>query len=311
LEDEAQRIYRSILQRSPGHPVASEALSRSEQPASPVDFVPEPSVAGTVGDVPQGKAGVEEEKPRHAAPAVKEIKSKLIVEDSAGEDVGGFLDLADELRSELSDEFDHDITPETHDEPVTFEEIFAQFKRGIEETLGDEEYETHYNLGIAYKDMGLFDDALREFEIGSRDPDLTQDSLSLMAMCFIEKKDYDSALKAVQKAMEACSEEARIGLYYQMGEIQEKKKDWEGALEAYSEVQSRDPSFEGIDEIIGRIKVHTDLTAAEEEIEMPLEGGMDDMLSDLIKEVEEMARENTDEPGGDPGKSKKDRISYL
>jgi hypothetical protein len=38
---------------------------------------------------------------------------------------------------------------------------------------------------------------------------------------------------------------------------------------------------------------------------------MDDMLTDLIREVEEMARESTGDTLDDPGKSKKDRISYL
>jgi hypothetical protein len=38
---------------------------------------------------------------------------------------------------------------------------------------------------------------------------------------------------------------------------------------------------------------------------------MDDMLTDLIREVEEMALESSGETKGDPGKSKKDRISYL
>jgi lipopolysaccharide biosynthesis regulator YciM len=132
-----------------------------------------------------------------------------------------------------------------------------------------------------------------------------------MAMCFIEKKDYDSAVKAVQKAMDIASDQARTGLYYQLGEIHEKGKDWQGALAAYSEVQSRDPSFEGINEILERVRSHTDQTIPEEEVELPVEGGMDDMLSDLIKEVEEMAKENSGEPGGEPGKGKKDRISYL
>ena len=38
---------------------------------------------------------------------------------------------------------------------------------------------------------------------------------------------------------------------------------------------------------------------------------MDDMLNDLIREVEEMAKESSGETQDDPGKAKKDRISYL
>lgn len=298
LEEEAQRIYRSILKKSPGHPLAAQALG--------MDGDTEPSV-----EKPPEAAGQETIGTQMASNTAGGLRSKLIVEDMPAEDAEGFLDLADELRTELSEEFEHAVEPGPQDGPVTFEEIFAQFKKGIEETLGEEEYETHYNLGIAYKDMGLFDDALREFEVGSRDPDLVQDSLSLMAMCFIEKKDYDSAVKTVQKAIEVSTEGNRAGLYYQLGEAFEKKKNWPEALAAYSEVQSRDPSFEGIEDILVRVRSHIGLDVPEEEIETPLESGMDDMLSDLIREVEEMAKESSGEPVGEPGKTKKDRISYL
>jgi tetratricopeptide (TPR) repeat protein len=242
----------------------------------------------------------------------RSVKGRVIVEDSLMEDVGGFLDLADELRTELADEFEAPAEAAPVDGAVTFEEIFSQFKKGIEETLGDEEYETHYNLGIAYKDMGLFDDALREFEIGTRDPDLIQDSLSLMAMCFVEKKDLDSALKAVQKALEISQEGNRVGLFYQLGETHERKKEWSEAVTAYEEVQTRDPAFEGLDEAIERAKSHLGEEDGDEvEADVSLDAGMDDMLSDLIREVEEMAKETTDGTGDDPGKPKKDRISYL
>ena len=154
---------------------------------------------------------------RYHPDSAKEVKSKLIVEDSAPEDVGGFLDIAEELRSELADEMDTGTEPGAADGPISFEEIFSQFKKGIEETLGDEEYETHYNLGIAYKDMGLYDDAIREFESGTMDPALAQDSFSLMAMCYVEKKEYGAAIKAIEQALEVSNEDIRTGLFYQLG----------------------------------------------------------------------------------------------
>jgi len=304
LEEEAHRIYRSILSRSPGHPVASQALIDTPPEASlPVETPPEAAPEEVVKDP-------------FDPDSAKGIRSKLIVEDSTPEDGEGFLDLAEELREELSTEFEPPVDQTHEDAPFNFEDIFAQFKKGIEETLGEEEYETHYNLGIAYKDMGLFDDALREFEVGSRDPDLTQDSLSLMAMCFMEKKDFDSAVMAVQKALEGSPEGSKTGLFYQLGEIFEKMKDWQEALSAYGEVQSRDSSFGGIEEVLDRVRSQAGHEIPEEEeIEATFEGGMDDMLTDLIREVEEMAKENSGEtegvPEDDPGKGKKDRISYL
>jgi tetratricopeptide (TPR) repeat protein len=345
LDDEALRIYKSVLRRDPQHVRALEAVATIEgtsavPSAEALQQAPDgnrsdagsdagamPSVADFLGS---GENGVPDEMgsdhPVETAPPVKSgndgqfegrptgtVRSKLIVEDSTAEDVGGFLDIADELRSELAVEMDMKPVPVDTDGPVSFEDIFSQFKKGIEETLGDEEYETHYNLGIAYKDMGLYDDAIREFQSGARDPALAQDSFSLMAMCFMEKKDYESGVRAVEKALEFSSGDGRTGLLYQMGDLREKQKNWSEAIGAYEQVQTNDPAFEGIAEAIERVKASMGSVGSEEAGpgDSAAEGGMDDMLTDLIREVEEMARESSGEPLDDPGKSKKDRISYL
>jgi tetratricopeptide (TPR) repeat protein len=372
LDDEALRIYKSIVARDPEHQRAMQAIDLIEgkgvdgealeldipseipddrKPAAPAEtFAPVdgPVDSPAVNQPPfEGTASVPQESaPAHPAPGIevpsepvpeslpetsaagpsseathtsqfspessREMKSKLIVEDSTPEDMGGFLDIADELRSELADEIEIETGSVDTDGPVSFEDIFSQFKKGIEETLGDEEYETHYNLGIAYKDMGLHDDAIREFEAGTRDPELAQDSYSLMAMCYVEKKEYESAVQAIEQALGISNEESRIGLFYQMGEVREKQKRWSEAASAYEQVQAGDPAFKGIEEAIQRVKASIADTASGQEPEDPsAESGMDDMLVDLIREVEEMAMESSGESTDGPDKTKKDRISYL
>ncbi|HDH51463.1 MAG TPA: tetratricopeptide repeat protein, partial [Nitrospirae bacterium] len=49
-------------------------------------------------------------------------------------------------------------------------DIFGEFKKGIEAELGDKDASTRYDLGIAYKEMGLLDDAIQEFKISGKDP---------------------------------------------------------------------------------------------------------------------------------------------
>lgn len=300
LDDEASRIYSSILERDPQHQKASQALASIEgrgvadEPAEP--------------EIPVAAPLESQFDPGSAI----EVKSKLIVEDSVPEDMDGFFDIAEELRIELADELDTEAESGAADGPVSFEEIFSQFKKGIEETLGDEEYETHYNLGIAYKDMGLYDDAIREFESGTKDPALAQDSFSLMATCYVDKKEYELAIKAIGQALEISTEDSRTGLFYQLGEVRERQKQWSEAVSAYEQAQSSDPTFEGIAEAIERARASISAGATEEEPDdLSVDGGMDDMLSDLIREVEEMARESSGETQDDPGKTKKDRISYL
>ncbi len=306
LEDEALRIYSEIVEKSPGHKAASNGVNNlgGDIPAAPEAEAPPPPP-----EPPAPAQILDDDGP------FTEVKSKLIVEDSVPE-VDDFLDLAEELRTELTEELGEDTEPApAKGEPVTFEEIFDQFKKGIAETLGEGEYETHYNLGIAYQEMGLYDDAIREFELASRDTKHLMDSLSLTAICFVEKQDYDSAVDALQTALNSAGEGNLSGLHYQLGQVREKQKEFDLALESYEEVKGLEPSFENINGDLERVRelISSDVveTAAVPDAES---AALDGMLDDLISEVEEMAREEegiSDDMGKSTKKRKKDRISYI
>jgi tetratricopeptide (TPR) repeat protein len=126
------------------------------------------------------------------------------------------------------------------------------------------------------------------------------------------EKDYESAIKAIGQAIDISNEDSKTGLFYQLGDVRERQKQWSEAASAYEQVQSEDPTFEGIGEAIERVKASLSGGVTENEPDDLSEGGgMDDMLTDLIREVEEMARESSSETPDEPGKPKKDRISYL
>ena len=63
--------------------------------------------------------------------------------------------------------------PQDQDEQREFKEILEQFKRGIEENLETDDYQAHYDLGVAFKEMGLLDEAIAEFQKALRAPDGT------------------------------------------------------------------------------------------------------------------------------------------
>lgn len=71
--------------------------------------------------------------------------------------------------------------------------LFSAFKKGLDQQVESGDTETHFNLGIAYKEMGLYDDAISEFEHASHDPQRIADSLTLQAMCYREKGDAATA----------------------------------------------------------------------------------------------------------------------
>ena len=52
----------------------------------------------------------------------------------------------------------------TGDEQADFDEMLRRFKRGVAENVEAEDYEAHYDLGVAYKEMGLVDEAIAQFQ---------------------------------------------------------------------------------------------------------------------------------------------------
>jgi tetratricopeptide (TPR) repeat protein len=85
--------------------------------------------------------------------------------------------------------------------PIKFEgSPPPSLSNGIETPSPDKELELHYHLGIGYKEMGLFDYAISEFELASEDPLMKFDCYILLGECFKEKGDFEQSTKYLQFA---------------------------------------------------------------------------------------------------------------
>jgi pilus assembly protein FimV len=171
------------------------------------------------------------------------------------EPAGGF-DLAAELEQEVSKNGDEDIPQEEFQYSV--EDVLSEFKRGIERVVRPEDVETHYDLGIAYKEMGLMDEAISEFEIalrGAEGKPKEADCLSLLGACRAAKGDYAKALTAYGRAvrLKTLKPEGRLNLYFEIGSARESSGDLTGALEAYEQVARVDPEYRDVGEAVSRL----------------------------------------------------------
>ena len=135
-------------------------------------------------------------------------------------------------------------------------EIFEEFKKGVEEKIGQEDYDTRYNLGIAYKEMGLIDEAIHEFLISSKHPLKLFDSAGLLGICFREKGMYDDAISWLEKAMEAPDrgEEEYLSIKYELVLTYIKKEDWTTADSTIGEIAQKNPKFRDIQKIQPEVK---------------------------------------------------------
>lgn len=168
--------------------------------------------------------------------------------------VESFFDLAAELDSE---EFETLTTPSgmREAEKFGFEDIFSEFKKGVDTQLEKEDTETHYNLGIAYKEMGLLDDAIREFKIASADHKIEFDCYNLMGICYVEKEAYKKAIEIFRKGLQLpdISDDEYASMNYELGTAYELSGMTGEALSAYMETSKKNSGFRDVQSKISQL----------------------------------------------------------
>ena len=161
-----------------------------------------------------------------------------------------FFNFAGELQTEMKQESGAPDAPEVGGGDVPLEEIFREFKRGVEQQLSPEDYETHYNLGIAYKEMSLTDEAISEFQRAAKSPQYAVECCSMLGLCFLEKGLPQLAIKWYRKGLEAPNirEDDRMGLQYDLANIYADTGDRENAYRTFLEIYGSNASFRDVGE---------------------------------------------------------------
>lgn len=160
-----------------------------------------------------------------------------------------FIDLAKELEAELAEEeaMVEEATGRGKEEAI-LEEVFREFQRGVREQLSDEDSDTHFNLGIAYKEMGLLPESIREFQVASRNPQFFVEACSMIGMCYMEQGMWSQAAEWYQKALTApdLTQETRLALRYDLAASLESAGDVERAVDLYQEVVDQSPDYRDV-----------------------------------------------------------------
>src|ERR1044072_9924661 len=109
--------------------------------------------------------------------------------------------------------------PKDQDEQREFHDILEQFKRGIDENLESDDYQAHYDLGVAFKEMGLLDEAIAEFQKALRAPDGRLRTSEALGLAFFDKGQFGTAETVLRRGIdgESGGDDAKIGLLYWIG----------------------------------------------------------------------------------------------
>jgi tetratricopeptide (TPR) repeat protein len=136
--------------------------------------------------------------------------------------------------------------------------IFDEFREAVEDAEEDEgeDFDTHYQMGLAYREMGLLDQAVEEFQTataltapGDGTPRFLQ-CCNLLGHCFMEKDMPRPAALWFKKGLGAPghTEDEYQAMRYDLGTAYEQMGDNERAIEVLSEVYAIDVSYRGVAE---------------------------------------------------------------
>jgi hypothetical protein len=163
-----------------------------------------------------------------------------------------FVDLADWLREDRGPRSYRMIAEEDHDrdegEQADFTDMLEKFKAGVAANVDDEDFDSHYDLGVAYKEMGLIDEAIAEFQKALRGATQRIRAYEALGQCFIDRNDFDTAITVLGRALRepGMEDEDLIGVLYLLGFASEGSKKPRDAAAYYQRVFAIDIDFRDV-----------------------------------------------------------------
>ncbi len=147
---------------------------------------------------------------------------------------------------------------------VDLADMFGEIRHELEEetTTSDEDPETHYNLGVAFREMGLLDEAIGELQKvcqsidhGHGFPQVMQ-TYTWLAQCFLDKGVPEAAIRWYEKAlaMPSLDQETRTALHYELASAYETAQDKNHALQHFMEVYGSNIDYRDVGERIKALK---------------------------------------------------------
>ena len=227
LGGDAKNFYQNILEIKPDDQEATRAMSSLEIQQQP---------KGIPKTMPAFELPVPEYPPPSKTTPVDD-KSDLFPSSMVQSEIQSEVRL--EVEPKIQFEVQSDVAPGEIDVPSP-----------------DKDSEMHYHLGIAYKEMELFDYAISEFELASSSPSMKFDCCMMLGNCFTEKGDYSQAIQSFKNAsqIKGLTNERLVRLHFDLGQAYEANGMFSEAMESFNVVLKLDQSFSEAQERIRRLQ---------------------------------------------------------
>jgi len=164
----------------------------------------------------------------------------------------GYIDLGSMVidRVEKTTRWTVETEEPVDEEDFDFRQMLSQFKQKVAEHVDLGDVRAHYDLGTAYREMGLMDEAISEFQLALRADDKNLATYEMLGQCFMEKGQPDFAVRSLGKAANLPHdvEDELLGIYYYLGRAHEELGQRDEAVEFYEKVFALDINFQDVTE---------------------------------------------------------------
>ena len=142
------------------------------------------------------------------------------------------------------------------DEDADFAKMLSQFKAKVAGNFDAGDVKAHHDLGTAYKEMGLLDEAVEEFQQALRASPDHLPTFELLGQTFMDKGEFDAAVRVMTRALESPweVEDELLGIYYYLGRAHEALGQVDKATDFYDQVFSLDINFADVTERLRKLR---------------------------------------------------------
>jgi tetratricopeptide (TPR) repeat protein len=269
-QEEAAEAAEEAAAKAAGATAAEEAAAEAARKEKAADAAAaraaeEEAASKAVEQAAQARAATEAAEGRAAEEAAAKAAAEQSLSVSNGDPEskapaesppGGYVDLGAVLLGEdvqtgkKSTRFVVPYEEPTGDDQADFDRMLAQFREKVSENIDADDVMAHYDLGTAYMEMGLLDEAISEFQVVLRGTSDHLATYEMLGQTFLQKEEPKAALRSLTRGLDApCEvEEERVGIYYYLGLANERIGDKDTALEFYDRVFALDINFADVTE---------------------------------------------------------------
>lgn len=142
------------------------------------------------------------------------------------------------------------------DEDADFAQMLSKFKAKVAQHITRDDARSSYDLGTAYREMGLMEEAIGMFQQALRAHPGHLASLEMLGQCFLDREEPQVAIRVLERALEGGTpvEDDLLGIYYFLGVAHDRAGNRDEAREFYEKVFSLDINFKDVTERLRQLR---------------------------------------------------------